>query len=147
MPKGKPTKPKAKPKAAPKKQRASNCKIIIDEAFLKKVEAMAANGNTQEQIAWNLGISPETLSRKKGADEQLNQAIKRGRAKGIAQVSNQLFQEASKTEHRNITAILFYLCNRDPENWKHVSKAGEDKEKDDDKLTQVLAALIAKLPD
>lgn len=136
-----------KKKAAPKKRRASNCKIIIDEAFLKTVEAMAANGNTQEQIAWNLGISPQTLSTKKGKVEELNEAIKRGKAKGIAQVSNQLFQEASKTEHRNITAILFYLCNRDPENWKHVSKAGEDKDKDDDKLKQVLAALIAKLPD
>ena len=42
-------------------------------------------------------------------------AIKRGKAKGIAQVTNSLFTSATDG---NVTAQIFYLKNQDPKTWK-----------------------------
>ena len=41
-------------------------------------------------------------------------AIKRGRAVGINQVSNALFEKATQA---NVTAMIYYLKTRDRENW------------------------------
>ena len=73
---------------------------------LKQVEALAAQGLTRKQIAESLGISPATVYDRQRKDEDFKAAIKRGKAKGIAKVSNALFQQAIKG---NITAQIFYL--------------------------------------
>ena len=73
---------------------------------LKQVEALAAQGLTRKQIAEALGISPATVYDRQRKDEDFKAAIKRGKAKGIAKVSNALFQQAIKG---NITAQIFYL--------------------------------------
>ena len=128
-----------------KKPRKPNARVDIDDDFLAQVEAMAAVGCTQEQIAKNLGLSAETLSRKKQTNEQLCQALKRGQAKGIEQVASALFAEATK--HRSVVAMIFYLCNRDKENWKHVSKAGEGANAESDqKLVALLTNVFARFP-
>ena len=41
-------------------------------------------------------------------------AMKRGRAEGIIQVSNALFEKATQG---NVTAMIYYLKTRDRENW------------------------------
>ena len=41
-------------------------------------------------------------------------AIKKGRAEGINQVSNALFEKATQG---NVTAMIYYLKTRDRENW------------------------------
>jgi hypothetical protein len=41
-------------------------------------------------------------------------AIKKGRAEGINQVSNALFEKAIQG---NVTAMIYYLKTRDRENW------------------------------
>ena len=78
-------------------------KIHID---LKQVESLAANGLTDEQIASALGISRTTLANRKRENEQFVQAIKRGKAKGIALVTNKLMESI---KGGNMTAMIFFL--------------------------------------
>ena len=76
------------------------------EINLKQVEALAARGLTQQQIADSLGISESTLYTNKRENVDFAEAIKRGKAKGIATVTNKLF---AKIEEGNLTATIFYL--------------------------------------
>jgi len=50
------------------------------EFDLIKVKELAALGLTQAEIALIIGVSPETLSRAKKVKDELNQAIREGRA-------------------------------------------------------------------
>ena len=78
-------------------------KIHID---LKQVESLAANGLTQEQIASALGISERTLRSRKGEIADFANAIKRGKAKGIALVTNKLMESI---KGGNMTGMIFFL--------------------------------------
>ncbi len=78
-------------------------KIQID---LAKVESLAANGLTQEQIAAALGISESTLTKRKKENTDFTDAIKRGKAKGIALVTNKLMESI---KGGNMTAMIFFL--------------------------------------
>ena len=81
----------------------------------QKVEALAAQGLTMKQIALSLGIARSTLYENGKKNPDISDAIKKGRAKGLATISNALFQAA---EGGNITAQIFYLKNRCPDKWK-----------------------------
>ena len=78
-------------------------KIHID---LKQVESLAANGLTQEQIACALGISESTLTKRKKENTDFTDAIKRGKAKGIALVTNKLMESI---KGGNMTGMIFFL--------------------------------------
>jgi len=78
-------------------------KIQID---LNKVESLAANGLTQEQIAAALGISESTLHKRKQENTEFTAAIKRGKAKGIALVTNKLMESI---KDGNMTGMIFFL--------------------------------------
>ena len=90
-------------------------KIKITAAMLRKTEGFAADGLTKEQIALNLGFTYETLRVKQKEYSAFSVAIKRGWARGLATVTNALMK---KVREGNTTAMIFYLKNRDPENWK-----------------------------
>lgn len=87
----------------------------ITEDIIKKVEALAAQGLTIDQISIVLGCNSSTLYNKKRQLRELNDAIKRGREKGIAKVTNALFNKAVAGDN---IAMIFFLKNRDRENWK-----------------------------
>ena len=86
--------------------------IVID---LDRVEQLASRGLGPTQIARALGISWDTLDRNRKRNAEFAETLKRGRAKGLAQVTNSLFRSA--TESGNVTAQIFYLKNQDPSNW------------------------------
>lgn len=73
---------------------------------LTKVEVLASQGLTNEQIAACLGICEDTLYTKQRQLTEFSEAIKKGRASGIQQVSNVLFEAALAG---NVTAMIFYL--------------------------------------
>jgi transcriptional regulator with XRE-family HTH domain len=75
--------------------------------ILEEIKGWAAIGMTQEQIADNLGIASETLSRKKKDYYQIDQALKKGAFTGGTHIANALFNNA--TVHNNVTAQIFYL--------------------------------------
>lgn len=123
-------------------------KIKID---LKQVESLAANGLTDEQIASALGISRTTLSNRKRENEQFVLAIKRGKAKGIALVTNKLMESI---KGGNITGMIFFLKTQ--AGWKetnvqeHTGANGKPlipsaKEMTTDELKAELEALGVKL--
>lgn len=93
-------------------------KIKID---LKQVESLAANGLTDEQIASALGISRTTLSNRKRENEQFVLAIKRGKAKGIALVTNKLMESI---KGGNITGMIFFLKTQ--AGWKETNAQEEE---------------------
>ena len=109
------TLPKKKPRTSPAMMASRGNKIDITPEMLQKVEDLAAQGLNQAQIARCLGMSPETMTNKKKESDQLLLALKKGAAKGLDVVTNALFESA---QTGNITAQIFYLKNRDPENWR-----------------------------
>jgi len=83
--------------------------IEITEEICKKAEGYAAQGLTMPQIASVLGMSQTTLYDKKGKFTEFSEAIKRGKDKGIATITNALFNKARQGDN---TSMIFYLKNQ-----------------------------------
>ena len=62
------------------------------EIDIAQAETLAAQGLTNEQIAQALGISESTLYKNKKENTDLLDALTRGRARGIAVVTNRFFE-------------------------------------------------------
>ena len=97
-------------KKLPKK--AGRKRINLD---LEQVENLASRGLGTTQIARALGVSWNTIDRNRKRSGDFEDAIKRGQARGLAQVTNSLFTSATDG---NVTAQIFYLKNQDPKTWK-----------------------------
>lgn len=79
------------------------------EIDLKQVEKLAAIGLNEQQIADSLGISVPTLEDRKKNNQDFLSALKKGKAKGIAQVANNLFEQS---KNGNVSAGIFFMKNR-----------------------------------
>lgn len=95
--------PEGSGSALPPKKKKGRPKAHID---LAKAERLAAQGLTQEEIAYCLGISPSTLYEHKIEYSEFSEALRRGKAKGVAEISNVVYNTALKG---NLNAALFYL--------------------------------------
>ena len=93
------------------KKKAGRKAINLDH---NEIERLAGMGLNERQICASLGINPSTLTRKKHI-KSIKQALEKGRAKAIAQVSSELFNYAMEGKE---TSAIFFLKNRDPDNWK-----------------------------
>ena len=93
------------------------------EVDLEQVEILAAQGLSLEQIAASVGINVKTLVDRRDRYVEYSEALKRGKARGIAAVSNALFTSATRG---NVTAQIFFLKNRAPEEWKDRREHGVD---------------------
>ncbi len=85
-------------------------KFEINEEVLQRTERLMAQGLTKEQCARALGVSVSTFQLYQAENSEFSEAIKRGEALGIEEVTNALFENA--TLERDNTAIIFYLKNR-----------------------------------
>ena len=97
------------------KSNAGRPPFKITEAICKKAESLAAQGLTLEQTAHTLGISYQTLNEKRKEFAEFSDAIELGRSKGIATVTNALF---NKAKDGDVPAMKYYLNNRDNGNWQ-----------------------------
>lgn len=79
------------------------------EIDLAAVEAAAADGLNEAEVAARLGISVNTLGRRKRDLEGFGDAIKRGKAKADAEVSNALFE---LVRQRHLGAIVWWEKTR-----------------------------------
>jgi hypothetical protein len=95
----------------PKKSGRKRIKIDLEQ-----VENLASRGLGNSQIARALGVSWDTIDRNRKRSADFEGALKRGKAKGLAQVTNALFESA--TEKNSVVAQIFYLKNQDPKIWK-----------------------------
>ena len=87
-------------------------KIEID---LAKVEALASRLLSKEQIAISLGIGTTTLYSRQKENVEFEEAIKRGREKGVATIANKLVESAIAG---NTTAQIFILKTHGGQEWK-----------------------------
>lgn len=89
-----------------KKNKGGRPKWIPTAQNIQDVEEMAARGMTEYQIASALGISQETLIQRKKEFTEFSESIKRGKIKGLQQITGALFKSALEG---NTTAQIFYL--------------------------------------
>ncbi len=79
---------------------------VVTQEIMDQAESYASRGLKKKDIATAFGISRETLNEKCRSIPAFSDAIKRGRAKGIAHVANLLIKNA---EAMNVSAQIFYL--------------------------------------
>lgn len=94
------------------KRRAYRPKAEID---LNKVEEYASQLLSNDQIAINLGVCRKTFYVRKAENPEIDEAIKRGRERGIAKITNKLVDSALKG---NTTAQIFILKTHGGQEWK-----------------------------
>jgi transcriptional regulator with XRE-family HTH domain len=102
------------------------------------IEAWARDGLTVEQIAANLGIAASTIYEYQKDYQELAEALKNGREVIDVMVENALLKaalgynyteeelnkitgepiELRKVAHPNTTALIFWLKNRKPAQWR-----------------------------
>ena len=80
-----------------------------------EVKALAALGKNQEQIAADLGVSGDTLYRRKQEDPAIEEALRDGYAESIVKVEDTLFKMA--TSGTCVAATIYWLKCRCPERW------------------------------
>jgi len=76
---------------------------------IEKAESLASRGMDQQDIAHCLGIGVSTYYDKKNSYPELEDAIKRGKAKGIAHVTEKLI---NNIDIGSVPAQIFYLKAR-----------------------------------
>lgn len=81
-------------------------RLRLTSEVLQTVEDAASRGLTDRQIGELLGVSRATICRRKIDNEAFETSIKKGRARGIEQVANALFEQALSG---NTTAAIFFL--------------------------------------
>jgi alpha-D-ribose 1-methylphosphonate 5-triphosphate diphosphatase PhnM len=84
-------------------------KLIVDAALLAKVEQLAASGLSQGTIAIALDVDEDTITRTKKRSAAFADAIKRGRAKGEANLAARMYQLAMRG---NVTALIWMEKSR-----------------------------------
>ena len=82
--------------------------IKITKKLCQKAEKLSAKGLTMSQIASVLNMGESTLYEKQAQYPEFSESIKRGRNKGIEQITNTLFQKAVEGDN---TSMIFYLKN------------------------------------
>jgi hypothetical protein len=80
--------------------------IEITHDVILAAETLSSQGLNKQEVAECLGMGTSTLYEKMHAHPELMEALKRGRAKGIAHVTAQLL---SNINSGNVTAQIFYL--------------------------------------
>ena len=90
---------------------------LITEEFLAKVEHLAARGLSQQQVCHALGFSETWWYDAKQKNSDISDSFKKGQAKGLAEVSNAIYEQAM---NGSTGAACFFLKNRDPDRWSDV---------------------------
>ena len=86
----------------------------VTDKVLEEVEECGSLGMTMDQTAWSMGVNPSTLYKYKAQMGALNDAISRGRARGIRSVTTNLREQISDG---NAQSTMFYLKNRAADQW------------------------------
>ena len=89
----------------------------ITTQLLEQIEFQASRGLSQQQICHALGFSETWWYDAKQKNSEISDSFKRGQAKGLAEVSNAIYEQAL---NGSTGAACFFLKNRDPDRWSDV---------------------------
>ena len=89
----------------------------ITTQLLEQIEFQESRGLSQQQICHSLGISESWWYDSKQKNSEISDSFKRGQAKGLAEVSNAIYEQAL---NGSTGAACFFLKNRDPDRWSDV---------------------------
>ena len=89
----------------------------LTKDLLEQIELHASRGLSQQQICHALGISETWWYDAKQKNSEISDSFKRGQAKGLAEVSNAIYEQAL---NGSTGAACFFLKNRDPDRWSDV---------------------------
>ena len=90
---------------------------ILTKDLLDQIEFHASRGLSQQQICHALGFSETWWYDAKQKNSDISDSFKRGQAKGLAEVSNAIYEQAM---NGSTGAACFFLKNRDPDRWSDV---------------------------
>ena len=102
---------------------------------LTLVEGWARDGLTNEQIAHNLGISIALLYKYQKEHIEFLESLKKGKEVIDYQVENALLKNALDG---NVTAQIYWLNNRKPQQWKSKRENTESNKEEISKVEQIL---------
>ena len=89
----------------------------LTKDLFEQIELHASRGLSQQQICHALGISETWWYDAKQKSAEISDRFKRGQAKGLAEVSNAIYEQAL---NGSTGAACFFLKNRDPDRWSDV---------------------------
>jgi hypothetical protein len=87
----------------------------LTEDGLLRIQGWARDGLTNEDIAFNMGITAKTLYEWMIKYSELSEALKEGKDVIDRRVENAL---ANKALSGDVTAMIFWLKNRKPKEWR-----------------------------
>ncbi len=103
---------------------------------LTLIEGWAREGLTDEQIANNLDISTSTFYEYKNKYSEFSESLKKGKEIIDFEVENALLKNALDG---NVTAQIYWLNNRKPQQWKRENT--ESNKKEISKVEQILVKI------
>jgi DNA-directed RNA polymerase subunit N (RpoN/RPB10) len=118
----------------------------VKEQFLE----LLREGNSRRKALEACGVTRYTLRNHMIADPTFKERVAEAEAEAIDIVEDALFQRCIKG---NVTAQLFYLCNRRPDRWKSVNKLqdntnqGFSRQELEQKLEQFIEFAIQRIPE
>ena len=89
----------------------------INTQLLEQIEFQASRGLSQQQVCHALGFSETWWYDAKQKNSEISDSFKRGQAKGLAEVSNAIYEQALNV---STGAACFFLNNLDPDRWADV---------------------------
>ena len=93
-----------------------------------EVEKLAGEGLAEYQIAASLAMHPETFSRIKREEPDVEAALERGRRAAVGTIEHVAFKAAKQaaSDPRYTTAMIFWLkCNAGWKDVQHIEHSGE----------------------
>lgn len=90
-------------------------KTLFREYMIQEAYKLGILGLTVQEIANIWDVSERVLYRWQNRHLEFSQSLKRGKEEADAAIVQSLFQQA---KDGNITAIIFWLKNRQPDKWR-----------------------------
>ena len=98
------------------------------EAFIEQAKNYCQLGATDAELATFFKVNVDTIYEWKKVHPTFSEATKIGKQESNERVKNSLYMKAIGFEHDDkyyppdTTSIIFWLKNRDPDNWKDVKE-------------------------
>lgn len=112
----------------------------ITDADRVLIEKMAMAGNTNDQMASILGMSPATFDKKIKYDSTLKECLERGRAKALFAVGSTAYSRA--VSGKSDTMTIFFLKTKG--GWKE-TQVNEHTGKDGEPLMTSFTDMVKRL--